>query len=652
MARTRIDIAAHRFKSLRLALGAALSAGHSPTASVGTVTRLLATVAQDNARGTAEAMIIDPRHPEYVPLEAYDPWVFENHGTRLLGVDGIGRPWDDVQSGDRVKGLRKRVAVNHMRFLPAKGITKYGTTEDQLDDLVALGADFARHLQSADLVWGRLFGSDSVPIPTSEATIRAAVFGRDNENAAALASVLQAAHSRGLKLALTSPIHAGGPRNVLGERPYEEFSGPSNWHNPMYFDFSGLYPTDSRDPARYWLDPFNADKVQLLAWVCKAAAELLVWAARDGAGLEVEDVVEHVEIINEANGRNVYYTGAGVSPALSGVAWGNVAFHCAKAFRDALDDAGVPRSVVLRLPSLASYHGSESDGKSIRTWSETLEFADALASTVAAKAESAGIEPSHVATGIDYHWYFIGDELTPRHIYHLVREARELELALRRALAVEEADVTVLETGVSVYQGSSYPDQPNQARELWRRLGGALASRATAVAWHSWMASSSDTEATWVGFGLREDVSDGTSPTEDAVARLSWGSFHLLAKHLRVKRGRMLHPTRLDAEPESGTALVVFEYLLDSSDYAYLVLVDPTDTGLLYRVRVRGTFVERDTITSVRHTFRGEDLLPLALPLESSRWVVSGTTYTMTSEAEPKLLIAPRPLGFLIEVWR
>jgi hypothetical protein len=364
--------------------------------------------------------------------------------------------------------------------------------------------------------------------------------------------------------------------------------------------------------------------------------------------LRLEDVVMSVEIINEANGRNVLTLDGIASPVYSGLGWGHVAFHCARAFRDALDAADMGRSIPLLLPSLASYHHEASDGVTLDTWADSIAFVEALAGFFSHLARHDGREVSSLAQGIDYHWYFTGGALSPRHILHLVSEVAELRHSIRGELGVPDAWVTVSETGTSITKDGRV-DSPHQARELWRRFGGALASDARAVAWHAWMGDSTDEETTWAGFGLRNDLVDGAPTAHAATPRLSWGSYVLLARHLPVSGGRVLHPA-VDAGEDTWGGLVILEYRLPFSQHAYLFFVDPTDVAE-YAVTVRGgVYSEYPTLADVAITYGAPDELPLGEPVDTTHTIIGGKTYTIGRTSSPVLVVSTKNLTFTYSV--
>ena len=217
--------------------------------------------------------------------------------------------------------------------------------------------------------------------------------------------------------------------------------------------------------------------------------------------------------------------------------------------------------------------------------------------------------------GIDYHWYHREDQW--KHIGMLVHEVSELQETLEGAFdqALDDArqsrshapslEITVYESGWSVLDalppslaGSSVTGEELQAREVVRRLGGALASEATVAGIHAWMDMSESGGSGFAGTGLRAyDPPTASHLLQVPSAQLSaWFVYRRLASLLggggwhtkygdRVLSGKMLLPDTtsraelVSRQAEHGIGAVVFEYRLASNPgghrYAYLLLVDP-----------------------------------------------------------------------------
>jgi len=163
--------------------------------------------------------------------------------------------------------------------------------------------------------------------------------------------------------------------------------------------------------------------------------------------------------------------------------------------------------------------------------------------------------------GIDYHFYHV-ESGNRQHIAFLPLEVDELRRAVWGGVAeavpdledeyVETSDwfyqtfpISVMETGTSasarntavqfpVFVGREIDHETFQEHEVWRRLGGALASSADVAGWHAWL-SGSEPNVIWYGFGLRGDTAVPADPYTDALnarPRQSWGAFQRLADYL------------------------------------------------------------------------------------------------------------------------
>jgi hypothetical protein len=216
-----------------------------------------------------------------------------------------------------------------------------------------------------------------------------------------------------------------------------------------------------------------------------------------------------------------------------------------------------------------------------------------------------------------YHTRRAGNDEPIRHIGYLVCEVPEIERWIVDAInaawhatdpstdVLSSFPVTVMETGTTATEGSDSPGHiayvPNgfsreefQAFEVFRRLGGALASGARMIGWHSWMANNT---GAFAGHGLRDDTGDDTALPEDATQRRSWFAYRRFTSLLSdVRLGSMVLPSvsdRSDLEAFLASAgvhpFVVFRYLgtftapvlvtarpVGDFHYAWLVLRDPS----------------------------------------------------------------------------
>ena len=418
--------------------------------------------------------------------------------------------------------------------------------------------------------------------------------------------------------------HVGQKRTHVGEQDHDP-------NLPHYFPIRG----DACIPWMSWhldtLDPSAPYKRSYMQYIGQVAANILERAERlvCSGGETISDYVETIELFNEASGRSRYYDGSGrYDPEASGEMWGRACAHAAYGLRAGLGDQGVR----IALPGVASYDIRESgtefswDGRKRFVSSMVRYFVLGLLDEI----PYPGVMPNELPTylqGIDFHWYHDESGKTC-HVGYFVHDVEELrgvvEDGLRAGLEdaadrglldrglIDEyvlttmADfvITALETGCPAVGNEDNSLPPGfdshvhfQAFEVWRRLGGALASSAVAAGWHDWMSPQS---GGFAAFGLRADTGAEDSPTEFAFPRDSWFAYQRLASllgNVTIDGGRMVLPSVADrgelsrTYPPSGSRFspladrspaVVFEYQREDSDYpwAYLLFADPWGTLL------------------------------------------------------------------------
>jgi len=190
-----------------------------------------------------------------------------------------------------------------------------------------------------------------------------------------------------------------------------------------------------------------------------------------------------------------------------------------------------------------------------------------------------------------------------------------------------DTKVRIHEGGVSLGETDTVPGAWRgdgelwQAHEVFRRLGGQLASAASQAGWWSLISGKTDD---FEGTGLRKEPDPGTIYWRDDpgatnawdaglnVQRQSWFAYRRMSELLRhrVRSGRMLLPrstSRADipaATVDRATCpgVVVFEYTLmsrgpDDPKFAYLVLND--DNGGVGVSTVLATPAARGTVAEV-----------------------------------------------------
>jgi len=361
----------------------------------------------------------------------------------------------------------------------------------------------------------------------------------------------------------------------------------------------------------------------------------------------IDQVVDAIEIFNEIDDKVVYLNADGdYDPDLSAYFVGQAYARVAYVLRAALDAIPGGENVRLLLPSVSSY--SDVTDAPNKGWESHRDFVRGVVKYAVQYLTDARFLGESVSDltgyvqGIDYHFYHVvADDL--RHIAYLpleVEELRravwdgvndsvedlELEYPLVSAHLANEFPVSVLESGTSGFERNPVVVFPSfvpgtidaetyQAHEVWRRLGGALASDAGIAGWHAWMSGSERT--LWQGFGLRDDVTLATGTPFDAassIPRQSWGAYQRVTQLLDgVVTGRVVLPTAssrasLDSQISVWNALgaaagaspgfVVMEYQLQSgtsgrrTSWAYLVLYDPTlADDSRYELWARWTFM-------------------------------------------------------------
>jgi hypothetical protein len=332
----------------------------------------------------------------------------------------------------------------------------------------------------------------------------------------------------------------------------------------------------------------------------------------------------------------------------------------------------------------------------------------------------------------DYHHYNYAETAAPSHIASLAAELTALAQSVVDSGVTELAGVTtsVCETGASTTweldgDASGLPDEIGiasyrdrsvdpfadlvvnypylyepwlasgdtalegaahrfQARDLWRRLGVALAT-ATHVGWHS---HRDEGTSPYRGTGLREesdpsgDLADTSLRPEEAWTRLSYWSLQRLTRLLALPAdtttgaaagvipGRMTLPSTAEAsyyQTGLDTSLaedmaVVLEFVAGTvADYVYVVFVDPTAASTLeVAVAIEnpgGTVWQVPSVPAgtTRATGTVEGYLPADSP--SAEWnVVSAAWGTAQShielstraDADPILLLSSERLTITV----
>lgn len=563
-------------------------------------------------------------YARYDPVE--DPWAPDGE----VIIIPVPLPSDLAPGDGIIRRSTKKIGLNAMKtfnYVPSATtpITKYGDTESQFNDCAALGVKVIRQFGLADLLWGMLSSGTTGEVPL-ESGLETIILS--NGNTARIAELFAEAHRTHTKVIFTFLTLGGGADpirspSVQDPRGKMESVLPLSWSEDHLSEQVNGYPfnyfTRGRSIAvKNWLlktlDIRSGYKRYYFGLIAKHASALLRTALTkaqiltDNYTLSLKDVVEGVEIFNEIDTRSRIFKSSRDADIAEQAYWWALAYvECAEAFY-----RGLSGEIPILLPGLSSYL-PESGFK----WPEKLQFLDNFLYQVDTEASTRGLSTYSIASGIDYHWYHrkSGQE---RHIGYLIHEVDEIQSLLDKYISTECA-ITIMETGVAVKDDFSprvrrgrFSGARNnfgrlagnlfQSNEVWRRLGGVLASGATGAGWHSWMSGFPEN---FELMGLRVDHTPPRAPASEAHARWSWFSFARLATMLgEVFAGQMILPvitSRSDLSAmNKADGLVVFELMLvDSSSfgrhrYAYLVFYDPTSEA-------NGATVEVSSASSVVH---------------------------------------------------
>ena len=624
-------------------------------------------------------------YARYDPVE--DPWAPDGEVIFIpVPLPSDLEPPLDIPHNES----KKKIGLNALKtfyYVPGSGgPTKYGDTESQFNDCADLGVKVIRQFGLADLLWGMLAGRNAeVPLEPGLAAVI-----NDPNNVRRVAELFAEAHRTHTKVIFTFLTLGGGAdaiRSPFVQDPIGKMESvlQLNWSEDHLSAQVNGYPfnyfTRGRSiSVKNWLlntlDIRSGYKRYYFVLIAKHAAALLLKGLDEAkntfdldAAVKLRDVIEGIEIFNEIDTRSRIYKPSGEADIAEQAYWWALAYvECAEAFY-----LGLSGEIPILLPGLSSYL-PESGFK----WPEKLQFLDSFLYQVDTEASTRGLSTHSIASGIDYHWYHrkSGQEL---HIGYLIHEVDEIQSLLDKYISTECA-ITIMETGVAVRNdfaprvkrrktsktGPFVDDLVDlegylfQSNEIWRRLGGVLASGATGAGWHSWMSGfPEDFEL----MGLRYDGSDRKYlPAKEADTRWSWFSFARLSTVLgEVYAGQMILPvisSRSDLLAMSkADGLVVLEFTLSSSlsmlqQFAYLVFYDPTGAANGATVEVSSTFsVVHASLVSTRingpptSTGGSQINLPTGLAtFDPDALLTLPTVLTVYKEDSPLLILSDRRL--------
>jgi len=535
---------------------------------------------------------------------------------------------------------------------------RWGVRASQLGELMSLAQDAGVELQFTFLVntAGKDGGGPKLPGRTIRSTVGCFGEGR------------------------TYFHRVGGSRLVSGvvEMTWDDDHVTRQDHETPPNSFPIEQPTYGSD-CGWHLDtldvsaPYKRSYVQYMGAV---AATVLQQAGQTDPRIDLGSLVNTVGIFNEVSASEQYHDSRVYDPEVTGEMWGRACARGAYGIRQVIADT----SVKLSLPGLLSYSwDAETDGP--LSWNSRLRYLRSLVYSftlemfeeLSVGARDPGLLPDYLQA-VDLHWYHHQSRDTC-HIGFMVYEVDEVftyvEDGLRQGLddaasasiilpgrvdeyvsaVMDSFEVRVSETGCSAISSGTTKlpktyfsvREDFQAFEVWRRLGGALASRASGGNWHSWMAGGS---GAYQGFGLRADDGLESRRASAATPRASWFAYQRLAEQLGdVVSGSMVFPNsgsrsvlqrdlHSSASPGVVDPLVIFEYRIGSGTWpwAYLVFADPLAAATVSPVTVAipgwvpgyiGTAIRvpvQPSSTQIAIPVGGSDKLPVGMATYGSNW--------------------------------
>lgn len=563
----------------------------------------------------------------------------------------------------------------------------FGTDVEQLEDARRLGATILRRVGRRELTWNALV-DEAIAVPTDAVDVRETVASVANVQAPA--SWLSAVHAAGLRVVLRCVLDCDS-RYVKDERDLWDLEQLLGVAEPILLNW-GRRHAAINTVTNYVLDIRVAYQREYLGYIAQGVGDLLLAVRAALQPLAIENIVAGLEVLSGIEDRNVVF-GASTAhgqASESGKYWALAWWEATGGLRNVLLRDPEPLDLPFWLPGMTGYYedkiGSTStDSRNSLAW--RLSFLEHFLAAAArlTMLSPQGVALPELASAISYRWdhrtisimHGRTTTLGPRHIGHLILDLRQIREVLARA-GLRETAVHVLDTGVSVTDDDealpawTTDREQFQAREVWRRLLGALAAGATTAGWDAWMSKIDEdtarrTHAEGYGMGLRGDDLDASDPlsTPDLAApRDSWYAFQRLGQLLKGYAGAtLLFPqigTSNDVQFSEEDCLLIFRVLVSriGSDarYVYVVMVDPiASSGTKWCVRAdwesgEGELFQRvrldpdsttDVVTGALSQPEASYDSPTALPLPHSR--------TVHNTAGPLAFQSDKPLAWTVE---
>lgn len=619
--------------------------------------------------------------------EAGTPWKFDAGAAAGPPKPGEYASSNTGASGPLATTTRSfGVTTMQLRVNP----DRFGTNDEQLDDVETLGAGIVRDPGGINLTWKALADVD---VPLDREVLIEAI--SDDGNQGRLETFFRSLHSRGLRTVLQFPLADDRITLKVAEEKAAAGYPALDVTEPLALSWATDHHPADVGEWDFILDIRNTYHLTYVGYMAEGVARLLeaVEARLDGA-FTVADVVFAIEIFPNVDDRNV-------QPAIpeqwavgdatgNGERWGFAWAFTAEMLRRQLE-ARLVAVPAFFLPAISSHLETvlPSGQRSRNSLDYHLEFFDVLIRTIAGYDLSwSGGALLELATGVNYGWDHRADKdseegvkrVGPLHIGHLKREIALVHEVVAVA-GLERLSIYVLDTGQSVSDDDEVVPtwmsdrETFQAYEVWRRVAGAVACGAAVSGWRSWMSSDTEAESTHgeegYGMGLRDDEfgNSGTYAVAGAVPRLSWFAYQRLVETLGgVPAAHLVYPeVRGTDEPEIGngiTGLLIYRFsnlaaeLFGSGTYVYLLLADATAFGS------DGWCVAMDwanPASASDGTCSSRATLPSAissagagLPIGTATWdpdtrvPVPATIGVQTGEA-PLLLVTNHPLVFAVD---